>query len=105
MVDQDHGDLAPVARIDDPGRIDQAHSLAQGEAAARTHEGHVARRQRHRDPGGHQRPLSGLQCDVDSAAQVEARVARVLVPRQRQVGVESRDEDVHGRGHGFTSTL
>ncbi len=50
-------------------------------------------------PGRHQRSLARAQAHVDGRVQVGARVARVGVRRQRQVGVEPHDGDVQvGRG-------
>ncbi len=37
-------DLAPVAGVDDPGGVDQAHAVPQGEPAAGAHQRDVARR-------------------------------------------------------------
>jgi hypothetical protein len=69
------------------------------------HEGGVPVRQRDRDTGREQHPLAGLDDRVDRSAQVGARVARVRVRRQREPGVQSLDEDVHGHGGDPTARV
>ena len=55
-VQEHDADLAPVARVDEAGRVDDRDPVAGGEARARLHEARVARRgSRLRGPSGRRR--------------------------------------------------
>ena len=56
VVDQDDLQLAAVARVDQPRRVEAGHAVAQRQAAAGQHEAGVPARDGHGHPGRHQRP-------------------------------------------------
>ena len=93
-VDQQHLDLAAVAGVDGPGRVDDRHPEPGGEPGARVHQGDVPVRQRDRDAGRHQRPLPRLEVHVDGRHQVGAGVTGVGVRRERDVRVGAGDQDL-----------
>ena len=65
-VDQDHLQLVAVAGVDEPGRVQHRHAVAQGQAAAGQHEAGVAGGHGHGHARRHQRPAAaGLQRHVD----------------------------------------
>lgn len=94
VVDEDHPDLAPVAGIDRPGRVDQGQPMAKGKAAARMDECHEAGGQGDCDAGRHEHSHPRCECRVDSRSQIHARIPGVLVCRERQPVIEPLDE--HG---------
>lgn len=93
-VDQGHPDLAPVARVDGAGGVDQGDAVLGGQAGARVHEGCVAVGQRDGEPGADDGPLAGQQFEIFGRVEVGSGVARVGVERHRQPVVEPLDENL-----------
>jgi hypothetical protein len=100
VVDQQHLDLAAVARVDGARGVHDRQAVPGGEPGPGVHQGDVPLRQRDRDPGRHQRPLPRFERHVDRGHQVGARVAGVRVGRQRQPRVEQLDGDLEVGRHG-----
>ena len=97
-VDEHDADLAAVARVDQPGPVDDGDAVAGGEPGARDDEPGTAVGQRDRDAGRHDRPLAGSQREPLDAAQVEPGVTRARVARGRHGGgVEELDLELVGR--------
>lgn len=98
QVHEHDPDLAAVAGIDHARPIRDAQPATQGQAAACVNEGGEARRQRDRDAGRHEQARAGGEDRVMSGAQIESGIPRMLIGRQREVRVESMDEDVGHAG-------
>ena len=97
VVDQQHLDLAAIARVDQPRRVEDGHAAAQGQARARKHEPGVARRDRERETGADQRARTRLDHHARGGVQVESRVGGARVARQGNVRIETLDGDAHER--------
>ena len=89
MVDQNHLELAPVAGVDQPRRVEAGHAVAQRQTAAGQDEPGVPLRDGHRDSRRHQRPAApGRQHDGLAGHQVRSGIAGSGVRGHPQVGVE-----------------
>jgi len=64
LVDQQHPELAAVAGVDQPGRVDDPDAVPGGEPRAGLHEAGVPLRDGHRDAGGDHGPLPGSKRDA-----------------------------------------
>lgn len=95
VIDETDLELAPVARVDEAGRVETGNTVFECEAAAGLHESGVALRQRNRDSRWDQRPPTGRrQSDVFSGDEVDTGVAGPCVRRKRQVGVETKNREI-----------
>src|ERR1700737_4061392 len=88
VVDQEHADLAAIIRVNRAGRIQHSDAVLRCEARARTDLRLIARWQRDRQSGRHQRALARRQDQRrtfgNRRQQVEPRGVRTLIRRQRR---------------------
>lgn len=99
-VHENHLQFVAVAGIDQPRRVENGHSVAKGQSAARLDEPGVAERDRHGDPGRDERPATGRDHDIGARAQIEPGVAVVRVAGHGQLGVQQDDRDTKHVGEG-----
>lgn len=99
MVDQADLDLTAVPGVHGSRRVDHAQARAGGKPGPGVHESGVALRQRHRDAGAHEGSFARLEGQIAGGDQVGSRVAGFGVGRDRDIGVESGQQDLHVR-HG-----
>ena len=90
-VEQDHANLAAIAGVDHPRRVDDREPVAQRQARARHDETCVAVRDLDRDACSDSRPLAGPDRERLAGAEIEAGVAAARPRRQHRVVAESRD--------------
>ena len=76
-VEQVDEQLAAVAGVDEPGRVDDRDAVLRGEPRARLHEAGVPLGDRDGEPGRDERALTGRELDTVAGAEVEPGVARV----------------------------
>ena len=77
----------------------QVTPCLQRETRAGLHEAAVAGWDRDGDPGRHERPAAaGRELGVLAGAEVVAGVVVVLLRRERELGVEPGDRDLHASG-------
>src|SRR2546421_309051 len=74
VIDEQRLDLAAVAGVDEAGRVQQRHAVAQRQARARQHEAGEAGRDRDGDAGGHEGPRARRQRDRGRRIEVEPRI-------------------------------
>jgi hypothetical protein len=99
VIDDDHLQLAPVARVDGCGSVEQSETGSPGKARAGVEEAGITGRQRDREAGRQQRPLAGLQLDVDHRAQIGTGVAVQGVAGQRSLWMQPPHLNRHRRLH------
>lgn len=94
-VDQEHLQLAAVARVDQPGRVETGHPMGQCQAAARLDEpgvsGWYRDGQARRDEGS---ASAWLEHRTFAGPQVETSVAGTGVSGKWELGVETADRDL-----------
>lgn len=95
-VQQQHPHLASIARVDQPGRVDQRYAVAQREAGARQHEAGTAGRDGHGQPGADRGPLPRAQRERLGCPQVIAGVVGVRALGRHGVRGEAREAQRHG---------
>ena len=88
-VEQDHLDLASIARVDQPRRVDNGDPMPGGKARARQHEAGPALRYRNCQSRAGDPPLPWPELDALARRQVEPRVA-VIGLRGRTASSRSR---------------
>ena len=76
-VQEQHPDLSPVPRVDQPRRVDQPDPVLRRQSRARQHQPRVAGRNLDRDPGADVGPLPRPDGGGLHRVQVEARVTTV----------------------------
>ena len=96
-VDEHDLDLAPVARVDEPGRVHDADAVACGEPRSRLYEPRVSLGDLDGDPGRHHRALARLEHDALAGREIESGVALVGLMRQMCVLAETPDGDIDHR--------
>ena len=84
-VQEHDAQLAAVAGVDEPGRVDDRDAVPRGEARARLDEAGVAVGDRDREAGADGRPLPRREHDALAGREVEARVAGVRAARAHGV--------------------
>jgi hypothetical protein len=83
VVDEQHLELAAVARVDETRCVEHGYALLHRQARARQHEPRVALGDGDGEPGGDEPPLARLERHGLRGAKVEPRVTRVRVGGQR----------------------
>lgn len=94
-IEHGHLDLAPVARVDQAGGIDDADAVSGRETTAGKHESSVASWKRDCCPRAHSGPLAGSERHGLGRTQVGARIAGMGVFRYPV----SREQNIHDFGH------
>ena len=97
VVDQQHLDLAAVARVDGARGVHDRQPVPAARPERGCTRATYPSGSASAMPGRHQRPLAGREDDVDGRDQVGAGVAGVGVRRQRQVRVEPERPRSAGR--------
>ena len=104
-VDQQHLELAPVAGIDEPRRVETGHAVFERQAAARLDEAGIALGNRDRGARGNEGAATAAgQQHIVTSDEVGARVSRSGVRGQWEIGIEAKQWDVeHGEtlGHRY----
>jgi len=97
LVQQDHPDFAPVARVDGGRAVGQCDCVFQCQAAARADLRLVARRQFDAQARRHQVRRTGLQHYALDGPQIQAGIflGAVRVFGQERIVSESSDSDFH----------
>jgi hypothetical protein len=85
-VDQADLDLPAIAGVNRARSVDDADTEVRGEPGPRVDERRETCRQRDRDPGADEPPLTRLQYEVLGRAQVGSRITRPGIARQVQPG-------------------
>src|SRR5581483_4729018 len=93
-VQERDAQLAAVARVDEPRRVDDRDAVLARQAGARLDEAGVPLRNRHCEAGADERALSGRQLDPFACGEVEARVAGVGTPGNERVRAQPLDENL-----------
>src|SRR5215218_8877557 len=95
-VDQEHLELTAVLRIDQPRRVEARDAVLEGESRAGQHEARVTCGYRDREAGRDERTATA-RCELDAFARVQvvAGVVGVLLARERELGIEPLDADLH----------
>lgn len=96
VVDQQHADLSPVARIDEPGPVDHTYAMSPGMAGPGQHETGKARRDGHGDAGGHCGTFSRIEREFDSGVKIDSCVADMSSDRNGQFAVQTNKMNLHG---------
>ena len=99
LVAEDDLDLAAVARVDQPRRVDERDAVLRGQPGAGGDQAGDPVRQGDRDPGRHDPVLARRDDLRRDRAQVVARVALAGARRGHGVGVQQLDLERAGR-HG-----
>ena len=102
-VEQHDPELAAVAGVDEPGRVDDRDPVPRREPRARLDEAGVALRDRDREAGADDRALARAELDALARGEIEPGVARVGAlgqrPRRRAgAGSAARSRARAGRG-------
>ena len=103
VVDQDHADLAAVTRVDEAGCVDETQPVAEREAGAGHDESRVTRRQRDGEPSVDDGARARSERHRRARVEIESGVVGAGVGRQRQVGIETLNEDADGSAQRFES--
>ncbi len=85
-VEDDDSELAAVAGVDQPGRVDECDTVAHGQARSRLDEAGMALGNRHGQAGSHRRPLARRQLDELAGGEIETGVAGIGARRNNCVG-------------------
>jgi TPR repeat protein len=93
QVQQNHADLAAIARVDGRRTVRQRDGVLGGQAAARADLRLVSRRQLDTQPGGHQPRRARLQHRALHGPQIQAGILLGAVRVGRQHGVVSQSSD------------
>jgi hypothetical protein len=97
-VEEQHPHLAPVTRIDQPGRVDQGHAVPQREAGARQDQSAVSFWDRDRKPGADAHPPAWRNARRLGRVEVQARVVVVRPRGQRRLVVELDEAELPDAG-------
>ena len=99
-VDQQHLELAAVARVDEARGVETGHAVLERQPAAGLHEAGVALGDRDRGARGHERAAASTgQQHLVAGNEVGTGVTGAGVSRERQIGIETEEWDVE---HGET---
>ena len=102
-VEEQHTDLAAVARVDEAGRIDDRDAVAGRQARAGQDQTGLSRRDLHGDARGHRRPLARCQHGILQRVEVEAGVAVVGSGGEPRALVQARDAQGHPLAAGVSA--
>ena len=92
---QEHDpELAAIARVDQPRRVDDRDPVPRCKSRARLHEARMALGDRDGEPGADGRPLARPELDALARRQVEAGIARVGALGDRRVLAQPRDREL-----------
>jgi hypothetical protein len=93
-VQQHDAQLAPVAGVDQAGRVDDADPVPRCEAGARLHEARMAVGDRDGEAGGDGGALARAEHDALARREVEPGVALVGALRDDSVVTQTRDREL-----------
>src|SRR5581483_10081334 len=93
-VQEDDLQLAAVAGVDEPGRVDDRDPVLRREPRARLDEAGIAVGDRDGEPGADERPLAGPELDPLARREVEPGIAAVRTRRHDRVVTQATDRQL-----------
>lgn len=92
VVDERRMYLSPIARIEHARRIRQSDAVLHGQPGPGRDQADVSLRNRHRNTGRNETPLTGLERTVLGRIQIDAGIPHGGVFGEREIGIELLDE-------------
>src|SRR5581483_3870857 len=90
-VEQDNPQLAAIAGVDEPGRVDHRDAVLRGKPGAWLDVAGVAVGNRDREAGADDHALARRQLDAVARCEIETCVAAVCAPRHDGVLAQAQD--------------
>jgi hypothetical protein len=95
VVDQQHGDLPPVARVDQAGPVDNSYPVSPGVPRSGEDQPGVTLGNGHCDAGRDRSTFSRREDDVDSGVKIYGGIADMRWTGGGEPSVETYEVDLH----------